>query len=347
MLILNAAEVRRALPMQEAIEAMKQAFAAFSAGRAVIPHRTHLPVARHAGVSLIMPAFVDDPDAEARTLVVKVVSVFDNNHAQELARIQAAVLVLDPATGRPAALLEGTTLTAIRTAGASGAATDLLARPESHTLALFGAGVEARTHLDAMCAVRPIDEVRIFSRTPAKVVALIDEFAAQDQGSAAGDARSASGAAKHGAARLIAVRSPQEALAGADIVCATTTSSSAIFDDADLPNGVHINAVGSYTRNAREVPGETVRRALVVVDSREAAWNEAGDLIQPLEASLIDRDHIHADLGELFLGRKPGRTDDRQITLFKSVGLAVQDAFAARCAVDNARRLNLGNEVEW
>jgi ornithine cyclodeaminase len=142
-------------------------------------------------------------------------------------------------------------------------------------------------------------------------------------------------------------RTPQDALVGADIVCTTTTSKSPVFDDGDVPHGVHINAVGSYTRDAREVPPETVCRALVVVDSREAAWQEAGDLIQPFDAGLIDLEQIHAELGELVLGHKPGRTDDRQITLFKSVGLAVQDAVAARCALDNAHRFNLGREVEW
>jgi ornithine cyclodeaminase len=331
VLILNAAEVRRALPMFEAIAAMKEAFAALVSGRAVMPQRTHLPVARHAGVSLIMPAYVEGVHSQPAALTVKVVSVFDNNQARGLARIQAAVLVLDPATGQPQALLEGATLTAIRTAAASGAATDLLARRDARTLAIFGAGVQARSHLDAMGAVRPIEEVRIYSRTPAKVAALIAEFTELP-----GSGR-----------RLVAANSPNAALQNADIVCATTTSQVPIFDDADLPAGIHINAVGSYTRDAREIPPETVQRALVVVDSREAAWQEAGDLIQPLEAGLIDRGHIHADLGELVLGKKPGRTDERQITFFKSVGLAVQDAVAAQHALENARRLKLGREVEW
>jgi ornithine cyclodeaminase len=336
VLILNAAEVREALAMQDAVAAMKEAFASVANGRAVIPHRTHLPVPRHAGISLIMPAYVEGPDPEssrpqAEALAVKVVSVFDNNHARGLARIQAVVLVIDPATGSPQALLEGATLTAIRTAAASGAATDLLARRDSRVLALFGAGVQACTHFDAMCAVRPIEEVRIFSRTPEKVAALIAELGA----------RPGSGP------RLLAAASPAEALARTDIVCAATTSRIPIFDDAEIAPGVHINAVGSYTRDACEIPAETVRRALVVVDSREAAWSEAGDLIQPLEAGLIDRDHIHADLGELVLGRRPGRTDERQITFFKSVGLAVQDAVAARHALENARRMKLGSEIEW
>jgi ornithine cyclodeaminase len=296
-----------------------------------VPQRTHLPVSRHAGVSLIMPAYVDGADLPAQALAVKVVSIFDRNAARGLARIQAAVLVIDQATGRSEALLEGASLTAIRTAAASGAASELLARRDSRRLAIFGAGVQARTHLQAMCAVRPIDEVRIYSRTPEKVAALIAEAAGWPGISV----------------RLIAAASPREALEQADIVCATTTSKTPIFDDADLPAGVHINAVGSYTRDVCEIPAKTVRRALVVVDSREAAWHEAGDLIQPFEAGLIRRDHVHAELGELVLGRRPGRADDRQITFFKSVGLAVQDAVAARHAVDNARLLKLGREVEW
>ena len=182
-----------------------------------------------------------------------------------------------------------------------------------------------------MCAVRPIEEARIYSRTPDKVAALIQEFASRPGNRV----------------RLIAATSPRDALRDADIVCATTTSKVPIFDDADLPDGVHINAVGSYTRDAREIPPDTVRRALVVVDNRDAAWQEAGDLIQPLEAGLFDRGHIHADLGELVLGKKPGRTDERQITFFKSVGLAVQDAVAARQALENARRAKLGREVDW
>jgi ornithine cyclodeaminase/alanine dehydrogenase-like protein (mu-crystallin family) len=330
VLILNAAAVRRALPMPDAVAAMKEAFAALSAGRVVMPQRAHLSVARHAGVSLIMPSYVDDTNPQAAALAVKIVSVFDNNQALGLARIQAAVLVLDPATGQPQALLEGATLTAIRTAAACGAATDLLARRDARILAIFGAGVQARAHFEAMCAVRPIEEARIFSRTPEKVAALIQEFARRPE-----------------RVRLIAAGSPRDALQNADLVCATTTSNVPIFDDADLPEGVHINAVGSYTRDAREVPAETVRRALVVVDNRDAAWQEAGDLIQPLEAGLIDRGHIHADLGELILGKKPGRTDERQITFFKSVGLAVQDAVAARHALESARRMKLGREVEW
>ena len=331
MLILNAAEVRRALPMPQAIEAMKQAFAAFSSGQALVPPRIHLPIANHSGTTLVMPSFLDADKLADQALATKVVSLFDGNQARGLARIQAAVLVLQPDTGQPIALLEGATLTAIRTAAASGAATDLLARRECRTLALLGAGVQARTHLLAMCAVRPIETVLVASRSPAKVDAFIAEFTA------------------HPAirAKLVAADSNRQAVADADIVCATTTSREPLFADADLQPGVHINAVGSYTPQAREVPAETVRRALVVVDSRHAAWEEAGDLIQARDAGVIDEQHIHAEVGEIVLGRRTGRTDDRQVTFFKSVGLAVQDAVAARVALENARRLQLGQTVAW
>jgi ornithine cyclodeaminase/alanine dehydrogenase-like protein (mu-crystallin family) len=329
MLILNAAEVRQALPMPEAIAAMKRAFAALSAGRAIVPHRIHLSVPRNSGVSLIMPALLDDANPAAQALAVKVVSLFDGNQARGLARIQAAVLVVDPRSGRPLALLEGSTLTAIRTAAASGAATDLLARPESRVLAIFGAGVQARWHVEAMCAARSIQQARVYCRSPEKIAALVADLPESIRG------------------MTTAAASPRQALAGADIVCAATTSSTPVFDDGDLPAGIHINAVGSYTPQAREIPAETVARARVVVDSRAAAWEEAGDLIQPLEAGLIDREHVQAELGELVLGQRPGRDAPRQITFFKSVGIAVQDAAAAQVALANARRMWLGTDVAF
>jgi ornithine cyclodeaminase len=331
VLILNATDIRQALPMSLAIDAMKDAFAAFSDGQAVVPPRIQLPIARHSAVGLVMPSFVDAATTERQALAVKIVSLFGGNPERGLARIQAAVVVLEPDTGRPIALLDGAMLTAIRTAAASGAATDLLARRESRTVALFGAGAQAITHLFAMCAVRPIEKILICSRTPSRVAALIAEFAGRPAIPA----------------ELIVADSVQQALQDADIVCCTTTSMTPIFDDADLKPGVHINAVGSYTPHAAEVPPQTLCRALVVVDSRDAAWEEAGDLIQPWQAGLIGREQVHAELGELVLGRKAGRIDDRQITCFKSVGLAVQDAIAARVALDNANNLKLGQEVNW
>jgi ornithine cyclodeaminase len=331
VLLLNPDDVRKALPVREAIEAMKGAFAALSKGCALVPHRTSLAIPRHSGISLIMSSYVGGETPAEEALALKVVSLFEGNRLRGLARIQAAVLVLEPDTGRIAALLEGATLTAIRTAAASGAATDMLARPESKTLTVLGAGIQARSHIEAVCAIRPIESVRVFGPSPARVKSLVQDFAARK------DIR----------ARFIAAESVAEALNGADIVCATTTSATPVFADGDIQAGVHINAVGSYKPEAAEVPPGTVVRSKVIVDSRDAAWVEAGDLIQPLRTGRIGRDHIYAEIGEIVLGLRPGRTNAQEITLFKSVGIAVQDAFAARVAVANARRLGLGQEIEW
>jgi len=327
MLILTAEEIRQALPMPAAIEAVKAAYRALSSGQAEMPLRLSLPVKPHDGVSLFMPAYVGGEAEEA--LTVKVVSVFPHNPARGLPTIYAAVLVLEPDTGRPIALLEGGTLTALRTGAASGAATDVLARPDSRVLAVFGAGTQGRTQAEAVCTVRPIERVWVYDVDPARAQAFVEEMAGF--GPIPNDVRVAA--------------TPAEAVRDADVICTATIATRPVFSDADLKLGVHINGIGAYTPEMAEVPPETVARALVVVDSREAVLAEAGDLIQPIHAGIITPDHIHAELGEILLGRKPGRTRDGQITFFKSVGVAVQDAMAAQTALQNAKVQGLGNEV--
>ena len=329
LLVLDRNAVREALPMARAIATMKEAFAAQSAGRVESPDRTHLSVVPQDGTSLIMAAFVNDDDAAKRCLAVKVVSVFERNASAGLARVQAAVLAIDPATGEPQALLDNAALTAIRTAAASGAATDLLAREDSQTLAVLGAGVQARTHIEgSVPATDP--HGHCYSRTREKLEAMIAELVRDPPADR----------------RFVAAASPAEALRRADIVAVTTSSGVPVFEDADVREGTHINAIGAYTPENSEVPALTVARALVVVDSRAAAAKEAGDLIQAQRAGLIGEGHIHAELGEIVLGTRPGRSNDRIVTLFKSVGLAVQDAMAARDAVQLARRLHLGRHLE-
>lgn len=330
MRILDAAAVRAALPMREAVELMKEAFAALARGEATVPARTHLAAPNDAGVTLVMPARID---GGAPSLAVKVVSVFHANRAVGLPRIQAAVIDLDPDTGRPLAVLEGAALTAIRTAAGSGAATDLLARPDATTLAVIGAGVQARSHVEAMCAVRPLSRVRIYSRTRARVDALIDEL--RGTGGARADVA------------FVRVDSAAEALRDADIVCTTTTSPTPVFGDGDLAPGTHVNAVGSFTPEAREVPGATVARSWVAVDDREAAWAEAGDLIRARDEGRIDEAHVRATLGELVLDPDLRPVDPEQPTLFKSVGIAVQDAAAAAAAARAARSRDLGTPLDW
>jgi ornithine cyclodeaminase len=329
MLVLTAAEVRKALPMTAAIEAMKQAYAALSDGKAEVPLRTRLPVPSHDGLCLFMPAYAQTQAGEA--LAIKVVSLFPGNPSRGLAYIQAAVLLLQSSTGRTLAMLEGSSLTAIRTGAAGGAAVDLLARPESRVLAIFGAGAQGRTQLEAACTVRDIRSVLVYDSDRDKAASLVDEMAGR--GPVPADLRVATNA--------------REALANADVICTATTSNTPVFADIDIKAGAHISAVGAYTPEMQEVPAETVRRATVVVDSRSAALAEAGDLIQPMRAGLFDESHIQAELGEIVLGRSPGRQSADEITYFKSVGIAVQDAMAAEVAYRNAISMGLGREVEF
>ncbi len=329
MWVLSAEDVRKALPMLETIEAMKRAYAAFSGGRAEVPLRTRISVPPYEALSLFMPAFVQTPGNEA--LAVKVVSLYPRNPAQGLAYIQAAVLVLEPGTGRTLALVEGGSLTAIRTGAASGAAIDLLAREDSGVVAVFGAGTQARTQLEAACAVRHIEHAFMYDSDRSKAQLFAEEMAGRGP-----------------IPRTIKVAaSPAEAVESADIICTATTSVRPVFEDAAIKNGVHISAVGSYTPDMQEVPAETIARARVVVDSRAACLEETGDLIQPIRSGLFDAAHIHAEIGEIVLGLKAGRSTGDEITYFKSVGIAVQDAVAAQLALENARQMRLGQEVNF
>lgn len=305
--------------------AMRSAFAAHAKGRAQVPPRTVLHTGGTSGSTLVMPAALDGE------LAVKVVSVFPENARHGLPAIHGTVLVVDSKTGVPQALLEGGSLTAIRTAAACGLATDWLARRESAVLAVFGSGVHARTQVRAAVAVRPIKEVRIFNPNMASARRMAEEIA---------PATAIPG-------RIEAVASSSEALDGADIACLATTSKVPVFDDSDVPGGIHINAIGSFKPEEREVPAETVARALVVVDDLGAALEEAGDILIPMSEGLFGEQHIHCDLGSLVLGRSEGRTSSDQVTFFKSVGLAVQDVVAAQAVLREARRRGVGREMTW
>jgi alanine dehydrogenase len=320
---LSGRDVATALPMPEAVEAMKEAFRRLSAGEAVMPPRTHIAVESPPGDALFMPAHIP---ATGR-MGLKIVTLFGDNAARGLPLIQALVIVLDAATGSPLAVMDGASLTAIRTGAASGAATDLLARSDATVAAIFGAGPQGRTQLEAVCAVRPIRRAMIFDASADRAEALAREMAP-----------------RLGIA-VLAARSAAEALAGADVVCTATTSAEPVFADSDVAPGTHINAVGSYKPTVREIPAETVRRARVVVDHRPAAFAEAGDLIIPIQQGLITKDHVYAELGEIVAGLRKGRESPEQVTLFKSVGVAVQDIEAANRVLVAAERLNLGTEV--
>jgi ornithine cyclodeaminase len=324
MLILSAADVRRAAPMPAAIDAVAAAFVELSGGQATVPLRLPIGQPRHESVTFFMPAHLE----RAAALGLKVVSVFPHNQERHgLPSIHALVVLLEADTGRPIAAMDGTYLTALRTGAGSGAATRALARPESRVLALFGAGAQAPHQVHAVCAVRPIERIWIVNRGRERAEALRRSL--QEQG-----LQAEIEIAAHAAA----------ALAEADVICCATRSPTPLFADADLRPGTHINGVGSYTHELAEVPPATVGRARVVVDQRAAAWAEAGDLIQARDAGMLQESSI-VELGELLAGRAAGRADAEQITFFKSVGNAVQDMAVGQLALNEARRLGLGTEV--
>ena len=328
MLILTADDLRKAVPMEQAMESVASAFAQLSAGQADVPLRPHVAVPPEDGLLLVMPAYL----AGSGALGVKLLTLFPHNaERHHLPTINALVLLFDTSNGLPLALMDGGWLTALRTGAASGVATRLLARQDARVLALFGAGAQALSQAWAVCVARPIERIWLVNRTRASAERLAE-------------ALRAFGAPIPGDVRVAA--SAREALGDADVVCCATASPTPLFDDADLRSGTHINGTGAYLPTMQEVPAATVARARIVVDQRGAAWAEAGDLVMPREQGLIDEGHIAGELGEVVAGRIAGRSDAAQITFFKSVGNAVQDVAVAQLAAGRARALGLGVEVK-
>ena len=295
-------EVRRALTMPEAIRAVKETYIQLSTGQARVPARTSLEIPEFRTTALVMPAFLP----RTKRLGLKLISLCEDNPSRGLPLIQAVAILMDAELGTPLAVMDASYLTAVRTGAASGVATDVLAAKDARVAAIFGAGVQGKTQLEAVVAVRPIRKALVFDISPRAAAA----YAAEMGRRLSLDVEPAS--------------SP-EALREADIICTATTSAVPIFSDRDLKPGVHINAVGSYKPHVREIPGETIRRAKVYVDQKQACLEEAGDLIIPLREKLIDEGHILAEIGEVLAGLKPGRGSDDEVTVFKSVGNAALD----------------------
>jgi alanine dehydrogenase len=322
-LLLTRADVQSALTMTDAISAVEEAFRQQQQGTAQLPLRTPIRIPQHKGVVLFMPAYIGGMDA----LGMKVVTVYPDNPAKHgLPTILATVLLNDPRTGQLIAIMDGAFLTAMRTGAASGAATKYLARPDAKVVGIFGAGIQARTQLMAMCAVRPIVEARVFD----PVAELADKFCAE--------LSAALGITVH------RVTTARAAVEGCDIIVAASTSKTPVFDGQWIAPGTHINGVGSHSLDARELDSLTIQRSKVIVDLRSAALAEAGDLVTPINAGEITADQIYADLGEIVTGT-PGRTNADEITLFKSVGLAIQDVSTATKVYELARQKGIGQEI--
>jgi ornithine cyclodeaminase len=322
--LLTGAEVVRLLPMESCIAAMEEVLEALARGAAMLPLRMvlHLPGGR--GMFAVMPAQTDQPAAFG----LKAITIFPENAGTGFDSHQGAVLLFEPAHGALVAILDAAAVTAIRTAAVSAVATRLLARPDAGDLAILGTGVQARSHLDAMRAVRPVHRVRVWSRQGVHRNAFV-EWARRERGVVVEPCDTA-----------------REAVAGADLICTVTASHQPVLAGAWIAPGAHLNAVGASRPTARELDTEAVRRARVFVDRRESALHEAGDILIPRGEGAITDAHVLGELGDLLLGRVVGRVSPDDITLFKSLGLAVEDVAAAHRAWCEAVRLDAGLVVE-
>lgn len=327
MRILSRADVNQAITMRESVEVMKEAFARLSNNEVNAPLRSQLQIPAYNGVALFMPAYVQGTDA----LAIKIVNVYNDNPKKGLPLIHALVVVLEATTGRALAVIEGGSLTALRTGAGCGAATDFLARRDARVGLVFGAGVQARTQLRAMCAVRDLERVYVHDAIPGKAQEMVDDLRGSSE--LPMDLRAAEDVAN-------AVRQ-------ADIISCATTSQTPLFDGNDVEPGTHVNAIGSFTHDARETDSNFIKRCnKIVVDAYSGALAEAGDLIIPMEEGILQESDIYGELGEITGGKKQGRTRADEITFFKSVGNAVQDAAIAQAILQRAEQMNLGMQVD-
>lgn len=322
-LLLNEADVRAVLPMGDVIEAMQAVLVQFSSGLVQQPLRTVLEVGSQRAFFGVMPAFIPNPPA----LGTKLVSVFGSNALEGLPTHLATIVLLDPQTGELMALLDGRYITEARTAAVSAVSTRWLANPEAGTLAIIGSGVQARSHLEALGHVRALRGVRVWSPNRQRRDAFVREMQPLTS------------------APITAAGSARDALNGADLVVLATASREPVVQSAWIADGAHLCAVGACRPDQRETDTALMRRASLFVDSRTSALAEAGDIVLPIAEGAFDATHILGELGELAAGRVEGRTSASDITLFKSLGMAVEDIAAAHIAFTRAAERGLGRAI--
>lgn len=323
-LLLTREDVQQVLQMDDCMNAVEKAFAELAKGSAVLPLRINIKPT--GGLALYMPAYLPDMGA----LACKVVTVYkDNPKKHKLPTTIGKVLLQDPATGDVICIMDGGYLTAVRTGAASGVATRLLARTaKGQVAAIFGAGVQAHMQLWAVAEARDLKKAYVFD---------VDADASKKFADEMGKMLKLEVAVAESAAQM---------LERADIICTATSSPTPIFDGDLVKEGTHINGIGSHTPNARELDTAIVKRSKVIADSNEACLKEAGDIMIPLSEGAIEESHLYAELGEIVVKSKPGRADDREITLFKSNGLAIQDVATAKLVYDKAVAAKIGTEVK-
>lgn len=323
--LITESDVHRLLPMAECIDLMAETFRTLAKCGAENPLRSLLRFPDGSGVLGMMPAYLDSP----QTTGIKVVTVMPGNHGTRYASHQGLVLLFELQHGCPVAMVDASSITAIRTAAVSAVATRLLARQDATRLAILGSGVQAQTHLEVMLQVRDISNVRVWSRSRENAVS----FVAREGG-------------KHDVPIAVA-ETAEEVVAEADIVCAVTSARTPILNGAWLKPGAHINAVGACFPTARELDTEAVAQSRLFADLRESTLNEAGDFLIPKQEGAIGDEHILAELGQLLLEQEKGRTSDSDITLFKSLGLAVEDLAAAHYIYQQAEKSDSGTIFDF
>jgi ornithine cyclodeaminase len=325
LLVVGGADVRRALPMSDCIEAVDRAMRSFSAEGAVVPLRTVMTLPGGRNFFGVMPGYLHDP----RGLGAKIITVFPDNPKHGMPSHVGLVTLFDSDSGMPLAVMDAAQITAIRTAAASAVATRVLARHDAACLAILGTGEQAVTHLEAISKVRSLHAVRVWGRSGEKA-----ERFAGEQGARLSLPVEASETAK-------------DAVKGADIVCTVSSASEPILSGAWLARGAHVNLVGSSRIFAREADDEVVTMSRFFVDSRASARAEAGELRHAMDAGLISESHILGEIGEVLGGNVPGRTSSHDVTVYKSLGIAAQDLAAARLIYDRAIREGMGTRVPF
>lgn len=326
MWVISRKDLENILTMEEVIEAVEAAFIDYARGRWVIPSRTHFTLPE--GIMLSMPSFLSPGTEGKEILGTKLVSVFPGNPEKGLPLIYGLYLLCDPPTGRPLALIDGVYLTGVRTGAASAVATKYLSRKDSRALGIIGTGVQAGFHLMAILAVREIEVCYLFGRMEDRARRFTEDYSD-----------------KLGV-NLEVLSSADEVVGKSDVVVTVTTSPTPVFSGSCLRKGTHLNVIGAFTPETREVDSETVKKASLFVDSYEGALSEAGDLLIPMKEGVISRQDIRAELSEVVTGIMPGRTTEDEITLFKSVGFAIEDAAVARLAYDRALEKGIGTQIE-
>lgn len=328
MLLLTKHDIESIFNMKNAIDSDKAAFKLFSQNKSVVPLRTNIDIPKFSGQSLFMPAYVEDIDS----IGIKIVSVFPKNVEKGIPSVPAKMILMDGKTGDVCCIMDGTYLTQLRTGAGSGAATDILAVVDAKKGALIGTGGQAECQLEAMLTVRVLKSVKVFDMNLERAM----EFCI----------RMSQKFVEFGTEISVA-KTIQEAIENADIITTVTTSKIPVIDGQYVKKGAHINAVGSYTPVMQEIDEYTMKNADgVFVDSKEAVLSESGDLIIPINKGIIDSSRIDGEIGEVLLGTIKGRKNDKEITIYKTVGIAVMDVVTAYDIYNSALKMNIGTVID-